>query len=112
MKYETLMKLREQGPEALQRALEREEAGTLLDGLDQQMAVIDAVATLLNFVTPGDLHSESAKLLDESSISQGLSSILSACTSEIRIDVNRFRRNYLSQDGEGITVIGNDPDLA
>jgi hypothetical protein len=110
MKYETLMKLREQGPEALQRALEREEAGTLLDGLDQQMAVIDAVATLLNFVTPGDLHSESAKFLDESSISQGLSSILSACTSEIRIDVNRFRRNYLSQDGEGITVVSNDGD--
>jgi hypothetical protein len=95
MKLATLKKPVNQ-PKELTLVIEREATEEFLDNVTEKTKCLDAIATILNFLDPANLRQESQALLGESktSVPDGLSSILAACSSEIQIEVSNFRRDY------------------
>jgi hypothetical protein len=86
----------EQVPERSKPPVTVQEEGfeEFLRNLNKEANCLDAVAVILDRIDPHQLRAESRDLLDQSTIDTALSGILAACASEIRIDVNNFRRDY------------------
>ncbi len=84
--------------------IEHEDLEDYLDNVDRYRACIEGMATIVDLLDTGRLHSESGKLIDEShgNIASGLAVVLAVCATEMRIDTENFRHHHPADNEGGI----------
>ena len=89
-------------PARMVYTIEQKHLEDYLEDVDRYRVCIEGMAAVVDMLDTGRLHHESEKLIEDQqgNIATGLAVILAVCATEMRIDMEVFRRDNLA-DSEG-----------
>jgi len=65
---------------------------SFLENMNDALAGIKGVGTVLETVNPSRLHSDSKQMVNDGQLLEGLASVLAACINEMQHEISRIRR--------------------
>jgi hypothetical protein len=86
------------------RSIDHEHLENYLENVDRCRTCIEGMAAVVDMLDTGRLHHESEKLIEDQqgNIATGLAVLLAVCATEMRIDMEVFRRDGFADNEGGI----------